>query len=434
MSALLLEDPVPVRFEIIGTEQWLRASIPPEDLRKYALRCIRSAADLDPIYCYLGSQLLLMWDTETTGDPTRKKDGLHPHSKTSRMVLFQVGTRDIVYLVQPELLRMYPHFKMLMENQNIIHVAQNELFDFKFMLAKYGIHIVNMFCTMLAEQVLTAGQKGIKANLRSIVRRYRPCLTISKEVREEFTTFNGILTEKILYYAARDVALMFAVYDQQSTRLVEADLTQVAELEFNCIPVTAEMELSGLIIVPETLQLTLEYNTGEANRVQAEINRIYNAAMQTRGVVRQGLFSDEEYRPVTLDLGSVKDKLAALHALGLDVTSTDSEVLEQLDHPIGPLIAEWMGYSKIITTYGERLINMIHPDTNRFHPRFLQMGEGESSELDKTQSGSSEKGTTATGRYSSDAQQFPKEKKVYAKVTDPALIHQLHGRFLAIAA
>jgi DNA polymerase-1 len=433
MAARLLEDPIPINITIVGTLEWLRASIPQEDKHKYRYIVVQRFEDLDPVYSYLAYQPILGWDTETTGSQEREKDGLHPHSKTSRMVLFQIGTPEHAFLVQPELLLLYPHFKMLMENGNILHLGQNLLFDFKWMLQKYGIHVVNMWCTMLAEQVLTAGRRGMLANLRCIVRRHKPCYTISKETREEFITFDGTLTEKIVYYSARDIALLFPVYFQQRAMLEATTLLQVAQLEFDCIPATAEMELTGLVIDEARLRLTLEYNQHEADRVSAEIHRLYNEALQARGFTVGGLFGNT-FQPQTINLGSTKEKLDALHRIGIPVQSTESEVLEQLDDPIGPLIAEWMGYEKIISTYCERLVGMVHPDTGRLHPRFFQMGEGETSESDKDQSGA-EKGTTATGRYSSNAQQFPKEKKVYAKVTDTGKIAEIQQFFqLAKAA
>lgn len=436
MAARLLEDPIPIRIFIVGSEEWIRASFTEEDIKAglYQWVVIRRAEDLDPIYNYLNAKPRLFWDTETTGDQTREMDGLHPHSHTNRMVLFQVGHDDQeAFVVEPDLLQKYPHFKMLMENDQILHVAQNQLFDFKEMLAKYGIHVLNMWCTMLAEQVITAGKRGVKADLRSIVRRYKPCRTISKDVRSEFTTFNGILTRAIVYYAARDVVLLPSVYEQQAAAVETANLGQVVQVENDCIPVTAEMELTGLIIVPEILQQTLEYNQAEADRVSAEIHTLYNQALRNRGAANTGLY-DSEVQWVTINLGSTKEKKDALWHIGLQVESTDSEVLEQLDHPIGPLICKWMNYDKVLSTYGERLLNMVHPDTGRFHPRFLQMGEGESSEIAKSSGGSSEKGTTATGRFSSNAQQFPKEKKVYAPVKDPQLIAQLREHFRLLKA
>ena len=429
MAARLLEDPIRISFTIVGEPDWLRASIPVEDKPNYKYLVVQESKDLDELERWLSSRDALGWDTETTGDPSREKDGLHPHSRTSRLVLFQIGDETEVYLVQPELLEKYPHFKRIMENDSILHIGQNLVFDFKYLLAKYGIHPLRMWCTMLAEQVLTAGLKGIKANLKSIVRRYEPCVTISKETRDEFQAFTGMLTGKILYYSARDVYLLFSVYRQQVKLLEHYDLLAVAHTEFDCIPITAEMELGGLIIREEILQETLEYNQAEADRVSAEFHQVYNQALRARGYTTSGLYTDGQDQWYTVNLGSTKEKMEALHRIGLDVPSTESDVLEQLDHPAGPLIAEWMGYDKIISTYGERLIRMIHPDTGKFHPRFLQMGEGESAETDKSQSGNPEKGTIATGRYSSNAQQFPKEKKVFAKVTDQNVIALVRQNF-----
>jgi hypothetical protein len=108
--------------------------------------------------------------------------------------------------------------------------------------------------------------------------------------------------------------------------------------------------------------------------------------------------------------------MQALHRIGIMVKSVSKGELEDYDQPICELLLKYEKQKKIISTYGESLLSKIHPDTGKFQPHFDQLGAGEDADAD----GRDKTATIATGRYSSDAQQMPKAKKIFAKVTDPA--------------
>jgi ribonuclease D len=88
-------------------------------------------------------------------------DGLDAVSPSSQLVLAQIGTRDQVdangkvtregqvVVMEPKLL---PEFIDILQDRSRLKLLQNAVHDFRFLMAKYGIHMSGMYCTMLAEK------------------------------------------------------------------------------------------------------------------------------------------------------------------------------------------------------------------------------------------------------------------------------------------
>jgi DNA polymerase I-like protein with 3'-5' exonuclease and polymerase domains len=411
-KALLLEEPIPVNYYLVGTREWLDSGVAPDAAPPEKRICVQSDRQLDAIRDELMVQKTLGWDSETTGSASRPKDGLDPLSKTSRLLMFQVGTEDKVFVMDPRLLKG-KRIKQVMEAEHILHIGQNLIFDFEMLLAKYGIHPVNMFCTMLAEQLLTAGKDGEWPSLLDLCRKYPPHRLISKGIREQFAEHTGPLSRQQIYYAARDVVLPFPIARAQIQLIKELKLNQVARDEMDCIAATAEMELGGFILNQALIRLALPYYVAQAEALRQEILELWNEELDKRGQ-KQNMLLDVGLE--TFDLNSPQKKMQALHRIGIMVKSVSKGELEDYDQPICELLLKYEKQKKIISTYGESLLSKIHPDTGKFQPHFDQLGAGEDADAD----GRDKTATIATGRYSSDAQQMPKAKKIFAKVTDPA--------------
>src|SRR4029079_8985062 len=86
-------------------------------------------------------------DTET--------NGLDPH--TVRLLLLQVATPQKAYIVDCQ--RVNPIIlKPLLENPRTLKLLQNAKFDYEILKQIAGIEVCNLFDTMLAERLLTAGR------------------------------------------------------------------------------------------------------------------------------------------------------------------------------------------------------------------------------------------------------------------------------------
>ena len=404
-----LEENIPVKYLVVGTPEWLAAAIPPE-IPDSSRIPVRSSSDLQKTKKYLAAAKNLGVDTESSG--LRDNDGLDPVSPSSEVVLGQIGTRQGTYVIEPKLL---PEFADLLQSEASRKILQNAVHDFRFLLAKYNITLVNMYCTMLAEQVLTAGRDGVGVGLANLVRKYPSNRLISKAVRSEFIHFSGRFTEAMIRYAARDVALLFPIFDAQQLLLKEKGLEATAKCEFDIIPATAEMGLVGVYAEERLLWQTVAYNRRKQREAEQTIFAIYNSELKKLGLVQSDLLGE---RFVTFNLKSPAEKRAALKRIGILVDNAEADTLLRLDHPIGKPLADWSGYTKVLDNYGEPLLARRHWHTGRIHPNFDQLGAGENAQ----RNGKDKKETIATGRFSSNFQQLPRPEKILDEVTGSDLV------------
>lgn len=408
-----LEEHIDVPFHVVGTPEWINESLETSCIPNHDITQVHSATDLEPCKKWLGAQPELGLDSETGGD--NKRDGLDPVAATSRMLIFQLGTPKMVYLVEPKLV---PEFKGILQNESKLFLAQNGVHDFKFMFAKYGIHFINyvfdeatqkcrpsFYDTMLAEQLITAGLLGLSVGLEELAERYPPHRIISKEVRREFIDMRGRLEYRHLYYAARDVFLLFAIRDAQSNEIKKhSGMWERMQVEFCAVPGTADAELTGFDLDEVRISATVSYYQRKAKRIRKRVNDIFDEEMSKRGLKRNFVLPDsmEEF-----DMDSPSKKLTNLRLIGFDLEDTKRETLLKLESEITTLLGEYTECTKIISTYGERMLAKRSKTTGRLHPEFNQLGAG-----DMARKGKEKASTISTGRWSSDAQQFPRPEHI----------------------
>ena len=297
-------------------------------------------------------------DIETTGPyhPEDKGYGRNPINEDCRIVLLQIGSKDKVWIIQPALIE---HFRDILENTDQLHLAHHWAYDFKWLLVKNEIHPCRLYCSMLAEQLLTAGKLGYKVGLADCARRYKPYWIVSKAVRSKFSDLgDGKMTRQMVKYAARDIALLFPVYHGQVKELEEYDMFFVAQLEFDNIPVTVEMETSGIHFNQDKLKWIVAYWTRLQDAMEMEILKQYTDVRKAKGQVA---FIVPEWLDV-FDLQSNKEKLEALRNIGVTLGSNDVKraTLLETNDPIAKLLAEYSHVLKMTSTYGDNLLKKIN--------------------------------------------------------------------------
>lgn len=416
-----IEEYFPVEYKVVGSREWFETSFEEgavEDDQKIE---IVASFDLIPILNWMERQPVLGVDTEATGPD--KDTALDPQRFGSRLLMLQIGTADLVYIIEPALAK---YFQKILESRKIVHILHHGLFDFKYMLVKTGIHLENIFDTMLAEQLLTSGLNGLKVGLADVVRRYSPYRLITKQTRQDFIDFRErgeLFTKAMLYYAARDVTIMFPVRDAQMQQLARWKMEAVAQDEFNIICVTAMMELGGVFIDPVVLRKSLTYWNRRQEELEQRILKIYDSQLTKMGNKPLSILPNIQH---VFDLNSQAKKLAALRELGYEIDDVKRDTLElYADDPIMAMLAEYSNVTKITSTYGENMISKINPETGRYHPEFHQLGSGDMEE----RMGKAKKGTIATGRFSSDFQQMPRKEDRFDLVTDPTELHKVLRHF-----
>jgi DNA polymerase I-like protein with 3'-5' exonuclease and polymerase domains len=238
---------------------------------------------------------------------------------------------------------------------------------------------------------------------------------------------DGKMSREMVKYAARDVPLLFPAYREQCKEIERQKLSDTARLEFDVIPCTAEMELGGVFLDLTKLSLLIKYWIERQTDMENRILALYGARRKEMG---RGNFILPELNEV-FDLGSNKEKLEALRKIGIDLEDIKRATLLAVDDPIAKLMGEYSGVVKMTSTYGDNMLRKINDTTKLWHPRFAQMGSGAS---EGESEGRDSKETTATGRYVSDAQQFPRKQERYASEADLELRSEVMDHFAGLIA
>ena len=443
-----LEMYVPVEYKIVGTQDWLQNAWEPGAWDADQVITVSDPGDLADVKRFLNKLPVHGIDTETTGRIIKgdKYYSMNPVNPDTRMVLFQIGNEDMVYLIQPELVI---EFKDWLESPNFLHLLHNAIYDFKWLLVKYGIHMQRIFCSMLAEQLLVAGLLAMRVGLADCSRRHEPYWLINKAVRDSFITLDHEhrkLTRDMGYYSARDIVLMFPLMRDQAKMLKHFQLTTVAQDEFDVIYPTAEMEIEGVTLSMQVMRQIIEYWEQHEVDVANEIFQVLGELKREQGDLSEALIPELTH---VFNLQSTRDKLAALREIDIDLDNIKRESLKGVSkgfiekktgnktvkvkmdftpkqRKLATLMAGFSGITKNTTTYGKNMVDKINAFTKRWHPRFKQFGSGEE---EGRKSGGEDKSTIATGRFSSDAQQFPKPKELFAPVRKPDEINHVMAVF-----
>lgn len=310
-------------------------------------------------------------------------------------------------------------------------VGQNLKFDWQFLAAHFGAHLDTVYDIMLTEQILHGmkqerGRAGF--SLRDIAARYG--LPVSKEERSWFENLDerpeewaAPFPDEQLRYMVQDIEIPYRIAQMQQEALEHHQLLGVAELEHFCLPSLAAIELHGILIDQEqwrqtlqrkearrdalaaTLMETLGATLGNARAQQASAYQQYREALgaEEKRLMRAYTADDQARRahsweafraqglqdwanthpappkpPIAgelINLGSPTQVTTALAQLGISVTSTKEEVLEEYagTYPIVKQFLAWRKLDHFCNAFGENLLEHIQAD-GRIHAHFAQVG------------------------------------------------------------
>lgn len=111
----------------------------------------------------------------------------------------------------------------ILASSNIMKIFHNARFDLAF-LRENGFETKNIFCTMLAEKLLTKGA-GQSVSLSETLYRYF-AVDLDKSQRAKFTqNWNGIWTNELVDYALSDVIYLPELQTRQILWLEKLGLT-----------------------------------------------------------------------------------------------------------------------------------------------------------------------------------------------------------------
>lgn len=292
-------------------------------------------------------------DTETTGlDPLSNK-----------VVLLQIGVHGKAYVFDVRDERVNASiFKPLLEGNQNLKLLQNAVFDYEMLKTNFSIEVNRIYDPMLAEQLLSLGLHQ-KSNLKYLVAKYLH-LNMPKDIGKTFQDYNQKYQEYQLRYAANDVVILKDIYNLQLHKLQQDGLMRVAQLEFDFIKPLAEMELNGMLLDLPKWQEILKERIVERDRLRIQLSDAFNRTIDQNTLFGVSL----------LNLDSPTQVVKCLNNLGVPVESTDVKELGRYkNNSIVKLLLDYRKYAKFVTTYGEPMIERIHPNTGRLHTQFRQM-------------------------------------------------------------
>ena len=151
----------------------------------------------------LASRQVIGLDTETTD--------LDPY--VSRLRLIQLATNENVFIIDLDKFSGYDlnnadelaPLRRLITSARPVKIAHNAKFDAKFLKHNLGVDIGGLFDTLLASQLVSAGDIEERHGLEAIAGRY---LNEAVDKSERLSNWEFELSESQLQYAARDAAVL----------------------------------------------------------------------------------------------------------------------------------------------------------------------------------------------------------------------------------
>jgi len=312
----------------------------------------------------------------------------------------------ILIIINPR--QTAPIVKFFTSLQDKLFIGHNLKFDLKFIYAKYGVLLKNIFDIFIAEGVLTAGLGSSFLSLNDLTNKYFG-VQLEKEIRDTFIgKENDEFSEEQIDYLINDLKYLDRIYLKQVELSKEFNLEHVLDLEMKLVPVVTMMEYLGIKIDTDTWTQTLPLLESRRDEEERNLKSYLFTYLLDRLEGKNLLEICEELSiPVktkkakqfletvydidyikdwlldNINLDSPKQVLSILHLLGVEVPNTNEQTLQDyLSHDIIKMLLKYREIQKLLTTYGKNIVSKIHPLTGCLHPEFNQVG-------------------TATGRFSS---------------------------------
>lgn len=295
-------------------------------------------------------------DTETTGlDPWQ-----------DRLRLVQLATPSVTFVIDADAVDNLQPLLPLLQNSSCIKVFQNAKFDLPFLAQRVapqrplGTVFKGLFDTMIAGLLLRESPDGY--SLAALSHFYLDQTIDKTEQRSDWT---GPLSESQIAYAAEDAAILLPLRRVLRQRLIDAGLVKVAKLEFDLIPIVADMEQAGFFLDLEAWERVWSELRAERDRLDEQVRRSLGAYMPAT------LFGSEIFNPDSPD-----QVLDALRGLGLNVTHTSENELKkyaEAHEPVADLL-RYRAAAKAVTAFGDVFPRYVHKVTGRIHARYQQIG------------------------------------------------------------
>ena len=341
------------------------------DRSRYAM--LTTAAELADWCARARDQGYVAFDTETTGIDSQQADlvgvslALAPNV-ACYIPLAHVGAGDGLFS-EGRLPNQIPFqealalLKPLFEDVGTLKIGHNVKYDAA-ILARYGIQVAPIDCTMCMSYALDAGRTNHgmdDLSVRHLGHQPIAFTEVAGKGKGQIT-FDKVPLDAATAYAAEDADVTLRLWRVLKPRLPADGMTTVYEtLERPLIPVLGRMEARGVSIDRTLLsRLSGEFAQGAA-RIEDEIAEIAGERLNVGSPKQIG---DILFGRMGLP-GATKTPTGAW--------STKANVLEELaeaGHPLPKKILDWRQLAKLRSTYTDALPGYVNPRTGRVHTSY----------------------------------------------------------------
>ncbi len=325
---------------------------------------IKTGEELRKAVEYLEKQTSLGLDTETTD--------LDPYN--ARLRLIQLAAPDGVHIIDVDAFangdlsnnEALNPARRLLAAPRPIKIAHNSKFDAKFIKHNLGVDLGGLFDTLLASQLISAGDIEERHGLEVVASRY---LNESVDKSARLSNWEFELSEAQLEYAARDAAILLPLREKLIERLKSDSLVKCAQLEFECVMPVANIELAGFYMHKDRWLEQLSIVEKRRAELADDLQEILG-----KDAAQGSLFGPAR---ANINLDSHQQLTEALNRMGIPLPdSTRNWKLQPLaaQYPVVATLLEYRTVQKALTSYGQNMIELINPATGRLHADFRQIG------------------------------------------------------------
>lgn len=336
---------------------------------------------------YLRNRPVLALDIETTVKYNHPEAGLDPY--LSKIIMLQIGDQDREYIIDVRNVDIKPLFEIL-SNPEVTFIGHNIKFEYKHILHNYNIRLVNVWDTMLVEQILFCGY-DMKFDLASVVyRRFK--IKRDKETRNEFLSIGSKpFTVRQIQYGANDIKDVFNIWTEQLKEVEFKKLYNCVYLEMQFVKVLGDVEYKGINFNREKWLKNAKKNNDLKIKVEEELNNLIisyfpsfiNKQLDLFSGVTCGIkwSSSKQVSEFFDSLGlcpKVKSKTTGKLALSVNAKemqkilytlSSDDEIYRKLIETY----IRYKEYEQATTTFGEDFLKWVNPITKRIHSDYKQI-------------------------------------------------------------
>lgn len=317
-------------------------------------------------------------DTETMGfDPY-----------TRPIVSLQMGNREFQIMVDCTTINI-EHYREILEDEKLL-ILHNAKFDLKY-LYHHRITPNYIYDTYLAEKLLYQGYPPgqIPMGLADLTQKY-----LSKYLNKSLRGKLG-LGEDVVKYGCEDVEHLEDIRDKQLDLLIEKKLTTAIMVENEFVRVLAYCEYSGIKLDRSKWWEKMQQDEKALNEAKflldkwiIEESRLNPGLKKYTTVDLQGnLFTGFNTDPIcTINWNSSQQLIPLFEYLGFKLLTKDKRTGEikksveakilELQKDVSTLTPIYLDYTskfKVVSTYGQNILDQINPVSGRIHTNFNQL-------------------------------------------------------------